>query len=79
MRIGIFGGLEAGENPGGLDVLTKHVADAMPFATMLTPHHPNREGPPTNMIASIIVTDTVTEPAKPQRSTCAHFGSAPRD
>jgi len=28
MRIGIFGGLEAGENPGGLDVLTKHVADA---------------------------------------------------
>jgi len=28
MRIGIFGGLEAGEHPGGLDVLTKHVADA---------------------------------------------------
>lgn len=28
MRIGIFGGLEAGENPGGLDELTKHVAEA---------------------------------------------------
>ena len=28
MRIGIFGGLEAGEHPGGLDELTKHVAEA---------------------------------------------------
>ena len=28
MRIGIFGGLEAGESPGGLDELTKHVAEA---------------------------------------------------
>ena len=28
MRIGIFGGLEAGESPGGIDELTKQVAEA---------------------------------------------------